>query len=109
MNAAFQPLGPIVGFTADTSAPTAQQAGVTGDVRGPQVMLTNTSSTVDVVVGWGSDSPGAKAAAASTTSESQYYLLRGSQVVISVGSGAYFTGITSSSTAVVKVQAGVGL
>lgn len=106
---AFNPSGPLVGFTAATSAPTSVQAISLTDEYAQQFMLTNTSGSIDCVVGWGQTDAEAKLnAAAGTTVANCTYLMRGTQVVITAAPAAYFSGITASSTAVVKVQAGIG-
>lgn len=102
---AFQPDGPILSFTADTSAPTSVQV-VPSSVQSGQVILTNTDATDDCVVGWGQNDAAAKANAVAGNSQNQYFLLHGTQVVITA-TGPYFTGIAGASC-VVKVQAGTG-
>lgn len=104
---AFEPQGKTVPFTADTSAPTAVQALTSANIQCPQVMLTNTSSTIDVFVGYGQTSDEAKANSVIASSVKGYYLLRGTQVVISASPAAYFTGI-SSGPAIVMVTPGYG-
>ena len=106
---AFQPTGPLLGFTGATSAPTSVQAVSSDNVTNPQVMLSNTDSSIDCVVGWGASDAAAKAnAVASAGSANCYYLMRGTQVAATVPAGSYFSGITGSSTAIIKVQAGNG-
>jgi hypothetical protein len=105
---AFQPKGALLSFTADATAPTSVQALSLASEQAQQFMLTNISASVDVVVGWGSSDVAAKLnAAAGTTVQKCYYLMHGTQVVITAGANSYFTGIGASS-AVVKVQAGIG-
>jgi hypothetical protein len=106
---AFQPNGPIQSFTGATSAPTSVQAVTGNKTQNQQYVLTNTDSTNDCVIGWGQSDTEAKLNAASGTNvQNCYYLLARSQVVVTAASGAYFSGITASSTAVVKVQPGYG-
>jgi hypothetical protein len=106
---AFQPKGPLLSFTADSTAPTSVQAVALGGEQAQQYVLTNTSSSVDVVVGFGPSDVAAKLnAVAGTTVMNCYYLVHGTQLVLTAGSGSYFTGISASS-AVVKVQAGIGI
>jgi hypothetical protein len=106
---AFQPKGPLLSFTADSTAPTSVQAVSLGGEQAQQYVLTNASSSVDVVVGWGASDVAAKLnAAAATNVMNCYYLVHGTQLVITAATGAYFTGISASS-AVVKVQAGIGI
>lgn len=112
---AFQPTGTILGFTAATTAPTSVQIVNTNAQGTVQVMLTNTDSAVDAVIGWGSTDAIAKlnagsvsAATAVQNKEFCYFLLHSTQVVVSVPQGSFFSGITGSSTAAIKVQAGLG-
>jgi hypothetical protein len=105
---AFQTSSVLQTFTGGTSAPTSVQVKTADGIQGGQVILTNTSSTIDVVVGWGSTDAIAKLNAVAGNSSNQYYLLRGTQVVVSAGNESYFTGITGTSTAIVYVQAGQG-
>lgn len=106
---AFQPKGPVQSFTAAGSAPTSITVVPMAGLQAAQVMLTNISSTIDVTVGWGASDTEAKANAVAGLAgcAKQYYLLRGTQVVVSA-KGPYFTGISVSSTAVVEVQPGTG-
>lgn len=106
---AFTPTGPIVTFTAASSAPTSQQATSTNNTQNQQYMLTNADTTNDAVIGWGTSDTIAKlAAAAGSTVTNCYYLLRGTQVVVTGPTGAFFSGIAVASTAAIKVQAGYG-
>ena len=107
---AFDSQGPLLNFTAATSAPTSVQAVTLDNVENQQYMLTNTSNSVDAVIGWGATDALAKtAAAAGATVQNCTYLLARSQVVITGSTGAFFSGITASSTAIVYVQAGYGM
>ena len=108
---AFRPSGPLLSFTGATSAPTSVQAISFDGVDEVQVMLTNTDSAIDCVVGWGYTDAIAKAAAAAPATPAGvncYYLLHSTQVCVTVPAKAYFSGITGSSTAVIKVQPGYG-
>lgn len=106
---AFDPNGPLLSFTAATSAPTSVQAISLDSVQNQQYVLTNTSSSIDAVIGWGQTDAAAKlAAAAGSNTSNCYYLLHGSQVVITAATNAYFSGITASSSALVYVQTGYG-
>lgn len=100
---AFQPDGPILAFSADATPPTSVQAQPKG-VQSGQVMLTNTSTTVDVVVGWGQTDTLAKANAVVGASINQCFLRASTQLVVTA-TGPYFTGIAASSVGV-KVQTG---
>ncbi len=104
---AFESQGPILAFTSASSAPTSVQALPSSNLQSGQVMLTNVSSTIDAVIGWGETDTKAKENSVLGASQNQYYLLRGTQVVISA-KGPYFTGIAVSSTADIKVQSGTG-
>ncbi len=107
---AFRPAGPLLSFTAASSAPTSVQAISLDGVNETQVVITNTDTANDAVVGWGDSDAKAKAAAAAPANDrgvNCYYVLHGSQIVVTVPANAYFSGI-SSSTAVIKVQAGYG-
>jgi hypothetical protein len=106
---AFQPKGPLLSFTGATSAPTAVQAiSLTGETA-QQYLLTNTDAAIDCVVGWGATAAeAAKNAAAAASVQNCYYLLHSTQIVVTGPRDAYFSGITGSSTAVVKVQNGIG-
>lgn len=107
---AFLPQGPIESFTGATSAPTSvQPKGATiGEVQEQQFVLTNTDGSNDCCVGWGKTDASAKLNAVAGTSMMQYWLLHGTQVVVTAPVGSFFSGITGSSTAVIKVQAGLG-
>lgn len=106
---AFQPKGNLASFTGATSAPTSVQSlGNTGE-QFQQYVLTNTDTAVDCVVGWGQTDTEAKANAAAASSVINcYFLLHATQVVVTGPVGAFFSGKTASSTAVVKVQGGIG-
>ncbi len=104
----FQPKGNLASFAADVTAPTGVQSLVTSNEPAPQYVLSNTSTTVAVTVGWGDNSDQAKLnAAAGTKVQNCYYLMPGSQVVVSAQPDAYFSGIAASAVTV-KVQAGIG-
>lgn len=106
---AFTPNGNLNTFTAATSAPTSVQSLGASNVGTQQYKLTNTDAAVDCVVGWGQTDIEAKSnAAVATLSSKCTYLMHSTVEVITAPVGAYFSGITGSSTAVVKVQAGYG-
>lgn len=107
---AFEPKGPLLSFTGATTAPTSVQAISLDGVQTQQYALTNTDQNNDCVIGWGMSDAAAKLnAAAGATTQKCYYLLARSQVVVTAQPGAYFSGITAASTAVIKVQSGIGL
>ncbi len=104
---AFTPLGPIVSFTGATTAPTSVQAVSLNNMNVQTYCIENISATIDCVVGWGADDTTAKAnAAAAATVSNCFYMPFGKQRFIIGPPNAYFSGITASSTAVIKVQAG---
>lgn len=112
---AFIPTSTVFSFTGATTAPTSVQPLSTDGTNKMQFMLTNTDSTNDCVIGWGSTDAIAKVNAASPSAPTAapnptfcYYLLHSTQVVVTAPQGSYFTGITGSSTAIVKVQCGYG-
>ncbi len=74
-----------------------------------QVKFDNVSSTIDAVIGWGqTDLDAKKNAAAGADCAKCFYMLRGTVQVMTIPNGAYVTGISVSSTAVIKVQSGIG-
>jgi hypothetical protein len=105
---AFQPQGPIVGFTGATTAPTSVQAVSLSNVGVQAYNIDNTSTSIDCVVGWGASDAEAKAnaAAGASTVNCHYLNFRTSEVIIA-SKDAYFSGITASSTAIIKIQAGI--
>lgn len=103
---AFQPLSTVYTFTANSSAPTSVNPISAGNVRATQVMITNVSATVTVIVGWGSTDAIAKANAVQGASDQQFAIAPLSQRPISVAETTFFTGIGASS-AVIYVQAGL--
>lgn len=106
---AFEPKGPLLSFTGATSAPTSVQAISLDNVQTQQYVLTNIDLSNDCVVGWALTDAQAKLnAVAANGSQKCYYLLARSQVVITAQPGAFFSGITTANTAVVKVQSGIG-
>ncbi len=109
---AFDTQGPLLSFTGANTAPTSVHAISLDGVQQMQVMLTNTDTANDCVIGWGANDAAAKLnAVAGAGCSNCYYLLARSQVVVTTGSGMFFTGITPGSavTAVIKVQAGYGI
>lgn len=107
---AFYPTGALLSFTSASSAPTSVQATTLVGQQAQQVCITNTDTANDAVIGWGATDAIAKLnAAAGTTVYNCYYVLHGQQVIVSVPQNSFFSGIAVASTAVIKVQAGVGL
>lgn len=105
---AFLRLGNTVVFTAATSAPTPVQA-TNLNLGATQYRIIN-SGTVVVFLGVGDTSASANTNAV-VVSSSQYSipLLPGTDEVLTFNANSYFTGITSSGTAVVYVTAGDGM
>ena len=105
---AFQPTGPLLTFTTAAAAPTSVQAVTLTNEQSQFYMLTNTSATIDNVIGWGQSDAQAKLnAAAGATECNCVYLLRNTQVIIAAAPGAYFSGISvSAANAITFVQAG---
>lgn len=104
---AFTPTGNTVTFTANTSAATPVQA-VSSTLGGNQYRILN-SGTVTVFLGIGSTSALSTANAAVITSTGLAIpILAGTDEILTFSPNAYFTGITSSSTAVVFITPGDG-
>lgn len=103
----FDPSGPVVSFTASTSAPTAVQALSKNNVETPLVMVANGSTNVGATIGWGLTTNAANAAATSTVSPNQFYLNPMQQMVIAGQTDGFYTGITTTNTAVIFVQSGI--
>lgn len=102
---AFTKLGNTVTFTANTSAPTPVQA--TSDTLGGNQYRIVNAGNVAVFIG-----AAATSAAASTNAgnvATSIPILPNTQEVLTFLPNAYFTGSTSSGTAVVYVTAGDGL
>jgi len=104
---AFTPTGNTVTFTANTTAATPVQA-VSTTLGGNQYRILN-SGTVTVFMGVGSTSALATANATVVVSTALAIpLLAGTDEILTFSPNAYFTGITSSSTAVVYITPGDG-
>lgn len=105
---AFNPCGNTVAFTANVAAPTPVQAA-SNTLGGNQYRVIN-SGTVTVFMGVASTSSDASnnAVVVSTTSPA-IPLLSGTDEILSFPPNAYFTGITSSGTAIIYVTPGDGL
>jgi len=104
---AFTPTGNTVTFTANTSAPTPVQA-VSNTLGGNQYRILN-SGTVTVFMGIGGTSAASTSnAAVVTTTGAAIPILAGTDEILTFTPNAYFTGITSSSTAVVYITPGDG-
>ena len=105
---AFTPLGNTVVFTAASSAPTPVQA-LSNTLGGNQYRIINSGNVV-VFLGLGNTSTNAttNTAVISTTGQS-VPLLPGTDEILTFVPNAYFTGITSTSTAVIYVTPGDGM
>lgn len=107
VSAPFCPSGNTVTFTANTSAPTPVQA-VSTTLGGNQYRILN-AGQVTAFLGVGTTS--AQAAASATvvsTTANCIPVLAGTDEIITFPPNAYFTGITSSSTAVIYITPGDG-
>jgi hypothetical protein len=107
VNAPFTPSGNSVVFTAATSPPTAVQA-VSNTLGGNQYRVLNAGS-VTVFMGVGtSASDAVNNAAVLTTTNLSIPLLAGTDEILTFPPNAYFSGITSTSSAVVYITPGDG-
>lgn len=105
---AFTKTGNTVTFTASTSAPTPVQA-TSSTLGGNQYRIIN-AGTVTVFLGYGtSSSDSSNNAAVVTTTGPSFPLLAGTDEILTFQPNAYFTGITSSGTAVVYITPGDGM
>lgn len=105
---AFNACGNTVAFTASTAAPAAVQAS-SSTLGGNQYRAVN-AGTVTVFVGVGTTAALANtnATVVSTTGAS-IPLLSGATEILTFPPNAFFTGITSSGSAVVYITPGDGL
>ena len=107
VSAPFTPSGNTVTFTAANVAPSTVQA-VSSTLGGNQYRVLN-AGQVTVFLGVGSTSAQASASATVVTGSANCIpLLAGTDEILSFPPNAYFTGITSSSTAVVYITPGDG-
>jgi len=107
VNAPFTPSGNTVTFVADTTAPSAVQA-VSETLGGNQYRVINAGS-VTAFLGYGATAADANAAAvAVSSSQKAIPLLAGTDEIITFLPNAYFTGVTSSNTAVIFITPGDG-
>jgi Na+/phosphate symporter len=105
---AFTKTGNTVVFTAATSAPTPVQCSST-TLGGNQYRIIN-AGTVTVFLGYGVLSTDASNNAVVVTSTGNAFpLLAGTDEILTFVPNAYFTGITSSSTASVYITPGDGM
>jgi len=105
---AFTKTGNTVVFTAATSAPTPVQCSST-TLGGNQYRIINAGS-VTVFLGYGILSSDASNNAVVVTSTGNAFpLLAGTDEILTFVPNAYFTGITSSSTASIYITPGDGM
>lgn len=107
---AFEVQGNTVTFTGATSAPTAVQCVSNNDTRAPQYLITNVG-TVTVFVAFSKVSAAAASLLAVVPTGTPSFIipvLPASKIVFSGPPDAFFTGITSSGTAIVYVTPGYG-
>jgi Na+/phosphate symporter len=105
---AFTKTGNTVVFTAAVTAPTPVQA-LSTTLGGNQYRIIN-SGLVTVFLGYGTVSGDAtNSAVVVTTTGPAYPILAGTDEILTFVPNAYFTGITSSSTAVVYITPGDGM
>ena len=105
---AFTPMGNTVTFTAAATAPTPVQC-LSTTIGGTQYRVINSGNVV-VFLGFGDTSTQAagNAAVVSTTGRA-FPLLPGTDEILTFNANQYFTGITSSGTAVLYVTPGDGM
>jgi len=107
VSAPFSPSGNTVVFAAATSAPTPVQA-ISTTLGGNQYRVIN-SGTVIAYLGVGNTSANATAnAVVVSTTASSIPLLPGTDEILTFTPNAYFTGITSTSSANVYITPGDG-
>lgn len=103
---AFTPMGNTVAFTAAASPPSAVQA-LSTTLGGTQYRVHNTGNVV-VYMGFGNTAAAAATLANTSLSGSTISLMPNSVEVFTFNANQYFTGATSSGTAVVTVVPGDG-
>ena len=103
---AFTPMGNTVTFVAATSPPTAVRASST-TIGGTQYRVHNTGN-VTVYMGFGENASAASNMANVSIVGSTISLVPGSVEIFTFNANQYFTGATSSGTAVVNITPGDG-
>lgn len=107
VNAPFTPSGNTVAFTAGTVAPAAVQA-VSTTLGGNQYRILNAGSVVAFLgIGTTADAANTNAQVV-TSSNNAIPLLAGTDEIITFVPNAYFTAVTSSSSAVIYITPGDG-
>lgn len=108
VNAPFTPSGNTVTFTAVTTTPPTPVQAVSTTLGGNQYRILNAGS-VTVFLGVGvSASDASNAAVAVVSTAASIPLLAGTDEILTFRPNAYFTGITSSSSAIVYITPGDG-
>lgn len=103
---AFTPMGNTVTFNAAVTPPTPAQA-VSTTIGGTQYRVHNTGNVV-VYMGVGNTAAASTAAANTSIAGSTLSLMPNSVEVFTFNANQYFTGATSSGTAVVNITPGDG-
>jgi hypothetical protein len=103
---AFTPMGNTVSFNAAVTPPTPVRATST-TLGGTQYRVHNTGNVV-VYMGFGNTAAAATSVANTSLSGSTISLMPNSVEVFTFNANQYFTGATSSGTAVVTIVAGDG-
>jgi hypothetical protein len=105
---AFTKTGNTVVFTAATTAPTPVQCAST-TIGGNQYRIIN-AGQVTVFLGYGTTAAIANNSAVQVTSSQEAFpLLPNTDEILTFVPNAYFTGVTTSGTAVVYITPGDGL
>ena len=108
VSAPFTPSGNTVTFTAVITTPPTPVQAVSTTLGGNQYRILN-AGTVTVFLGVGRDAAGATANASVVTSTATAIpLLPGTDEILTFVPYSYFTGITSSSSAIVYITPGDG-
>jgi hypothetical protein len=103
---AFTPMGNTVSFNAAVTPPTPARATST-TLGGTQYRVHNTGNVV-VYMGFGNTAAAATSVANASLSGSTISLMPNSVEVFTFNANQYFTGATTSGTAVVTIVAGDG-
>ncbi len=105
---AFTKTGNTVVFTAATTAPTPVQCS-SSTLGGNQYRVINAGTGI-VFLGYGTTAADANTAATTvTSSQPAFPLLPNTDEILTFVPNAYFTGVTTSSTATVYITPGDGL
>ena len=104
---AFTPMGNTVSFTAAVSAPTPVRAS-SSTIGGTQYRVHNTGN-VAVFLGFGDTAAAATSTANASVNGSTISLVPSSVEIFTFNANVYFTGATTSGTAVVYITPGDGI